>query len=59
MNLKRESVYDYISMIKYAMIILIASFADYGVAQDRRKKMKYKSYKKGGKYRSVKLKKNG
>lgn len=59
MTLKRESVYDYISMIKYAMIMLIASFADYGVAHDRRKKIKYKAYKKGGKYRSVKLKKNG
>lgn len=34
--------------------------SEYEAPYDRRKKQKYKSYKKGGKYRSVKLKnKNG
>ena len=30
---------------------------DYAVPYERRKKIKYKAYKRGGKYRSVKLKK--
>lgn len=33
--------------------------SEYLIPYDRKKKLRYKSYKKGGKYRTIKLKKNG